>query len=109
MPTEDKVDSTGLICNLTQMVDSSTRVYCNNAEQTSATCTDHIFTNNREFCTKAVSVSVAFSDQNIVAIVRKTITPKAGPRVLHERSWRIFSENDFVRDIENTEWNQVLA
>ncbi len=54
-------------------------------------------------------MSVGFSDQNIVAIVRKTITPKAGPRVLHERSWRIFSENDFVRDIENTEWNQVLA
>lgn len=72
-----KLNCTALIRNLTQMVNMSTRVYCNYAGQTSATCIDHIFTNNRELCSKAVSVTVGFSDHNIVAIVKKK-NPKLG-------------------------------
>lgn len=108
-PLRKKLNSTALICNLTQMVNKPTRVYCNDAGHTSATCIDHIFTNNTDLCSKAVSVSVGFSDHNIVAIARKNTAPKAGPKVLYKRSYRRFCENAFIRDIENVEWNQVLA
>lgn len=84
MSTEEKVAP--LICNLTQMVKKSTRVYGSYDGQTSATCIDHILTNNCEICSKAVSVPVGFSDHNIVAIVRKTQTPKAGPKVLYKKN-----------------------
>ena len=108
-PLRKKLNSTALICNLTQMVNKPTRVHCNEAGRTSATCIDHIFTNNIDLCSNAVSVTVGFSDHNIVAFVRKTTTPKAGPKVMYKRSYRRFCENDFIRDIENVEWNRVLA
>ena len=108
-PLRKKLNATALICNLTQMVNKPTRVFCNDAGHTSATCIDHIFINNTDLCSKAVSVSVGFTDHNIVAIVRKTKTPKAGPKVLHKRLYRRFCENDFIKDIENVEWNRVLA
>lgn len=69
---------------------------------------DHIFTNNVKLCSKAASVPVGFSEHNIETVVRKTTAPKAGPEVLYKRSCGRFCEND-VRDIENVEWNQVLA
>ena len=108
-PLRKKLDSTALICNLTQMVNEPTRVFCNVVGQTSATCIDHIFTNNSELCSKAISAPIGFSDHNLVAIVRKTSIPKAGPKILYKRSYRRFCENDFIRDIENIDWSQLLT
>lgn len=76
--------------------------------QTSIMCIDHIFTNNSELCSKEISASIGFSDHNIVAIVRKTSISKVGPKILHKGSFRRFCENDFIRDIGNINWNQVL-
>lgn len=105
-PLRNKLNNTALICNLTQMVDKPTRMYCNDAGHISATCIDHIFINNIDLCSKAVSVSVGLSDHNIVAIVRKIKTLKVGPKELHRRPYKRFCENDFIRDIE---WNRVLT
>ena len=91
------------------MVNEPTRVFCNVVGQTSATCIDHIFTNNSELCSKAISAPIGFSDHNIIAIVRKTSIPKAGSKILYRRSYRRFCENDFIRDIGNIDWNQALT
>lgn len=91
------------------MVNKPARVYCNSTGQTSATCIDHIFTNNRELCSKVVSVPVGFSDHNLVVIVIKTKTPKAGHRVLYKRSYKTFCEKGFARDIVNVEWNREVT
>lgn len=40
--------------------------------------------------------------------MRKTSILKVGPKILYKRSLRRFCENDFMRDIGNIDWNQVL-
>lgn len=58
---------------------------------------------------KSESVSVGFSDHNLVAVARKLRVPKVGPRVLHQRSFRSFYESDFIRDIKRVQWGRVGA
>jgi hypothetical protein len=53
-------------------------------------------------------VPVGFSDHNIVALTVKTKVPKAGPTVIHRRTYKTFLENDFIADVENIEWDTVL-
>ena len=97
------------VCHLSQMMTIPTQVFINCAGQKSATCIDHIFTNAKEKCSKAVSVPVGFSDQHLVAVVRKTKVPKAGPKVLVQRSFKSFCENDFIRDMNKLQWKNVCA
>lgn len=58
-----------------------------------STCIGHIFTNSAELCSKVVSIPVGCSDHNLVAIVRKTTVPKAGPKIIFKRSYKHFSED----------------
>jgi hypothetical protein len=39
-----------------------------------------------EHCSKAVSVALGYSDHNLVALIRKTNIPKAGPKIIYRRS-----------------------
>lgn len=52
---------------------------------------------------------MGFSDQNLIAYVRKTKMPKAGPKVVFRRSMKLFSEGVFVDDVGNTCWESVLV
>lgn len=74
-----------------------------------STCIDHIFTNAAELCSKAVSVPVGCSDHNLVAIVRKTKVPKPGPKVIFERSYKMFNQDNFIEDVKNVRWSNVLS
>ena len=51
---------------------------------------------------------MGFSDHNIVALTVKTKVPKAGPKVIHRRTYKTFLGNDFISDVENIEWDTVL-
>ena len=60
-------------------------------------------------CSKAVSISVGFSDHNLVAIVRKSKVPKVGPKVLFQRSLKSFCKNEFIGDINKIQWDKVCS
>jgi hypothetical protein len=63
-------------CNLVQVISQLTRVFTNSPE-IKLTCIDHIFA---KMCFKAVSKSIGCSDDNIIAISKKTKVPKARPK-----------------------------
>jgi hypothetical protein len=88
-------------CNLVQFINQPTRVVTNSTGMKSSTCIDHIFTNAAEICLKAASKSIGCSDDNIVAIPRKTIVPKAGPKIVYKRSYNTFCSNSYVVDIKD--------
>ena len=66
--------------NLTQVVDQPTRVFIKTGTK-SSTCIDHIYTYVPEHCSKSISLSIGFSDHNLVAITRKIKVPKAGNKI----------------------------
>ena len=103
-----KLSNAATLCNLSQVIGVPTRINVNRDGRVTSTCTDHFFTNCSEKCSKAVSVPVGFSDHNIVALTVKTKVPKAGPTVIHRRTYKTFLENDFIADVENIEWDTVL-
>ena len=56
-------------------------------------------------CSKAVLISIGFSDHNLVAIVRKSKVPKVGPKVLLQRSLK----NELIGDINKVQWDKVCS
>lgn len=106
-PLKKKIDNTISVCNLVQVVKQPTRVFINKTGCTSATCIDHIYTNCIELCSKAISVPVGFSDHNLVAISRKAKVPKAGPKIVYKRSYRGFSCDSYVNEVNNICWSSV--
>ena len=76
-PIKKKRQTLTNACNLDQVVSQPSRVVINSTGMKSSTCIDSIFTNAAEFCFKAVSKSIGYSDHNIIAISRKTKVPTA--------------------------------
>ena len=56
---------------------------------------------------KAVSKSIGCSDHNIVAKARKTKVPKAGPKIVHNRSHYNFCSDSYVVDVNHICWSVV--
>jgi endonuclease/exonuclease/phosphatase (EEP) superfamily protein YafD len=76
-------------CNRVQVINQPTRVLTNTTGTRSSTCIDHIFTKTVELCSKDESVPIRCSDHNIVAISRKDTVPKAGPKIVYKRLFKI--------------------
>lgn len=82
-------------CGLTK----PTRVCLKRDGSKTSTCIDHIYTNSAELCTQVISIPIGCRDHNLVAIVRKTKVPKAGPKIVLKRSYKYFSEDCFIGDV----------
>ena len=95
-------------CGLTQVVTEPTRVCVKRDGSRTSTCIDHIFTNTAELCTKGMCILVGCSDHSLVAILRKTKVPKAGPKIILKRSYKHFKEDHFIEDVRNICWDSVL-
>lgn len=107
-PLKNKLLSITDACGLTQVVTEPTRVCVKRDGSRTSTCIDHIFTNTAELCTKGLCIPVGCSDHNLVAILRKTKVPKAGPKIIFKRSYKHFKEDHFIEDVRNICWDSVL-
>ena len=107
-PLRRRLLETTTACGLVQLVDRPTRVQRNQNGSITETCIDHIFTNNNDFCSRALSIPVGYSDHNVVVTVRKCKLPNSGPKVLSLRSMRTFNEDRFLLDVSNLSWECVL-
>ncbi len=54
-------------------------------------------------------IPVGYSDHNLIAYVRKTKVPKAGPKVVFRRSVKSFCVEAFLEDVKNLGWESVLV
>lgn len=106
-PLKSKLYSMTQACNLIQVMSLPTRIFTNKLGKTSSTCIDHIFTNYPDHCSKAVSLSVGFSDHNLVALSRKTKIPKGGNKVIYKRSYKYFKTETFLQEVEQVQWSKV--
>lgn len=82
-------------CGLSQLMDQPTRVSSNNTGSLTSKCIDHIYTNNPDMCSTPISVTVGFSDHNCIAVSRRTKLPRASPKIIMKRSYRVFNESFF--------------
>lgn len=105
-PMKNKLKSTATACGLKQIITQPTRV-ATSALGNSATCIDHIFTNNFNQCSKAVSVPTGCSDHNIIGVTRKTKLPKCGSKIIHKRTYRYFNQEEYVNEIQSADWSEV--
>ena len=85
-----------------------TRKYTNSVGSVTSTCIDPIFTNAAELCYKAISVPIGSSDHNIVAITMTAKVAKAGPTIIYQRSYKLFSRDSFVDDVKHVCWSDVF-
>ena len=75
-------------------------MFTNTTGTRSSTCNHHIFTKTVKLCSKAVSVPIGCSDHNTVAISRKAKVPKAGPKIVNKRSYKICCCYYYVDDVK---------
>lgn len=95
-------------CNLVQVINQPTKECINKTGLISSSCIDHIYTNVAELCSKAVSISIGFSDHNLVGLSRKTKVPKAGPKIVYKRMYKSFDCDSYVEDVGNICWSDVI-
>lgn len=86
----------------------STRIKMNQDRLITSTRIDHIYTNCAEKCFNITSEPVGFSDHNVVALICKTKIPRSGPKEIWRRMYKNFSEDDFISDVANIQWGEVL-
>ena len=103
-----KLSDAAAVCNLSQIVNLPTRIHVNRDGSRSSSCIDHFFTNAPEKCSKPVSVQVGCTDHNINATTWKAKVPKSGPKTIHKRMYKTFSEENFVKELKKVNWDLVL-
>ena len=81
-PIKNKIQSITDACGLTQVITKPTRVCLKKDGSKTATCIDHIYTNQVEKCSKGLFLPIGCSDHNLVAVVRKTRSQKRDHKLL---------------------------
>lgn len=88
-PLKNKLKTMTDTCGLSQLMDQPTRISSNNTGSLTSKCIDHIYTNNPDMCSTPVSVTVGFSDHNCIAVSRRTKLPRACPKIIMKRTYRV--------------------
>ncbi|KAF1394512.1 hypothetical protein PFLUV_G00001090 [Perca fluviatilis] len=91
--------------NLFQIVDSPTRPNFKNPEKSSLI--DVILTNAPHKYSTASIFANDISDHCVVATVRNTKIPKTKPRIIVKRNMKHFSEQEFLNDLSNYDWEKI--
>ena len=97
-----KISSIANHSQLTQLINDYTRV-----TETSSTIIDLAFVSRPETISSSGVHSLGISDHNLIYVVRKIKRPKSPPLIAKNRSFKNFSENDFVHTISRQNWDSV--
>ena len=107
MSSQKQIVAVANACNLTQTITQPTRTTMKKNGLKTSKCIDHLFTNVPEKCTRSVSITIGFSDHNLIAIKRKTKVPKAPSLIIHKRSYKHFNQELFLNDVKRVNWSTV--
>ena len=72
-------------------------------------CLDHIYTNTPDKLSKPEVKLMGSSDHKLVQVTRFSRSFKQNIRYCRKRSYKNFSEVDFLREVENISWWEVYA
>ena len=57
---------------------------------------------------KAGVIDPGVSDHSMVYVLRKFKRPKGEPKIIRVRSFKNFVDDDFLRDLRNSDWSYFL-
>ena len=96
--------------NMSQLVTDITRAQYNSvARKTDISCIDHIYTNCKYKCSVPTVTSFGDSDHNIIGFVRLSKEPPQPLRTIRKRSYKDFDKNQFLEDLAEVDWVDVLS
>ena len=105
-PLSNKVNELCSMYHLDQTIKEPTRITPH-----SSTLIDVICVSNSvgEITKKAGTNSVGFSDHSLVYVTLSYNLPKSKPEIFSFRSFRHFSEEEFVKDLSSVRWDSIIA
>ncbi|KAI8486067.1 Alpha-(1,6)-fucosyltransferase [Branchiostoma belcheri] len=104
---KEDLNNMAAACNLTQVVEQSTRKSWNSAGYNTSTCIDLAFVTSRDNYGKAGVFAWGCTDHDIITITKRTKIPKRAPTSEFKRSYKAFVADDFMRDIARLPWDLV--
>ena len=88
--------------SLKQLIEEPTRVTPH-----SSTLLDLIMTNSVNI-SKAGVIDPGVIDHSLIYVIRKFKRPKGEPKIIRVRSFKNFVDDDFLRDLRNSDWSYFL-
>ena len=100
-------------CNsniMSQLVIDITRSQYNSvAQRTDISCIDHIYTTCKYKCSAPIVTNFGDSDHDIVGFIRLSKEPPRPVRTIRKRSYKYFEKDQFLQDLSEADWAEVLA
>ena len=87
-----------------QLIEKATRI-----TETSETLIDVILTNSRETIRNYKTVLSSDSDHDIIAVIRKKLTPRYSPRTIYSRNYKNYNTNVIKNELRNLNWEHVTS
>ena len=72
-------------------------------------CIDHAYTNRRFRCSQPVSFPFGDSDHNLIGYTRFSKEPPRPSKTVRKRSYKTFSECNFIADLSAVDWCEVYS
>ena len=95
--------------NMSQLITDVTRSQFNSVtKKTDISCIDHIYTNCRYKCSPPTVTNFGDSDHDIIGFVRLSKEPPGPARTIRKRSYKDFDKDQFLEDIAEVDWTEVL-
>ena len=96
--------------NLTQMVDSITRMQYNSVEKkTSVSCIDHLYCNAKYRISPIKILTCGASDHDALSYIRYSKEPTAPPRTIRKRSYKNFNQQLYLEDVSAIDFRGVYS
>ena len=96
--------------NMEQIIKSVTRTQYNSVtNKTAVSCIDHIYTNVAFKCSSPEVISFGDSDHDLVGVTRLSKRPPEVSRTIRKRSYRYFDKDQFLSDVADINWVDVLS
>ena len=94
--------------NFSQLVEEATRLQYNSVRNTtSISCLDHLYCNVKFRCSKVAVISAGTSDHDMIAYTRLSKEPPIPARMIRKRSYKNFSNEKFLHDLNKVDWTDV--
>ena len=104
------VQSACRLGNFNQIVEHPTRCQFNSVSgETNKSCIDHIYTNCKFRCSPVSIISFGNSDHDVIGYTRYAKDPPIVSKTIKVRSYKNFSREKFVADLDNVDWTPVYV
>ena len=106
----DLVQTACNLGNFSQLIKFPTRYQFKGVSNSNeVSCIDHAYTNRRFRCSQPVTFSFGDSDHNLIGYTRFSKEPPRPSKTVRKRSYKTFSECNFIADLSAVDWCEVYS